>query len=61
MQNISKYLTKSELARVLNVTHSTIIRWISEGKVPLIEVDNKTLIPKNAIPVIKENIGIYKY
>lgn len=57
MQNISKYLTKSELARVLNVTHSTIIRWISEGKVPLIEVDNKTLIPKNAIPVIKENIG----
>nr|WP_205603481.1 helix-turn-helix domain-containing protein [Heyndrickxia shackletonii] len=50
-------MTKSELARVLNVTHSTIIRWISEGKVPLIEVDNKTLIPKNAIPVIKENIG----
>lgn len=57
MQYTSEYLTKVELARVLNVTHSTIIRWISEGKVPLIEIGNKTLITKEAIPLIKENIG----
>lgn len=57
MQYISEYLTKVELARVLNVSHSTIIRWISEGKVPFIEIGKKTLIPKEAIPLIKKNIG----
>jgi excisionase family DNA binding protein len=57
LENTSEYLTKAELGRVLNVTRSTIFRWISEGKVPLIENGNKTLIPKEAIPLIKENVG----
>lgn len=54
----SKYITKSELARVLNVTHSTIIRWISEGKVPsVVEINNHSLIPKESLPLIKKNVG----
>jgi len=55
--NSTEYLTKSELARVFEVSHSTIIRWISEGKVPFHETENKILIPKEAIPFIKKNIG----
>ncbi|MDP1420122.1 helix-turn-helix domain-containing protein [Peribacillus simplex] len=59
MQNTSsEYLTKSELARVLIVSHSTVIRWISEGKVPsIVEINNQSLIPKETIPLIKRNVG----
>ncbi|SFM48174.1 hypothetical protein SAMN03159341_1378 [Paenibacillus sp. 1_12] len=58
MHTSSEYLTKSELARVLNVSHSTVIRWISEGKVPsIVEIDNKSLIPQETIPLIKKNVG----
>lgn len=57
MQSKSEFLTKTELARVLNVTHSTIIRWISEGKVPLIKIGNKVLISRESIPLINKNIG----
>lgn len=58
MHNTLEYLTKSELARALNVTHSTVIRWISEGKVPsIVEIDNKSLIPQETIPLIKKNVG----
>lgn len=58
MHNTLEYLTKSELARVLNVTHSTVIRWITEGKVPsIVEINNKSLIPQETIPLIKKNVG----
>ncbi|CDX00868.1 DNA-binding protein, excisionase [Desulfitobacterium hafniense] len=57
MQSKSEFLTKTDLAGVLNVTHSTIIRWISEGKVPLIKIGNKALISRESIPLIKSNIG----
>ncbi|MFC0476813.1 helix-turn-helix domain-containing protein [Robertmurraya beringensis] len=58
MQNRSEYLTQSELARVFNVSHSTINRWISEGKIPsIVNIEDKSFIPKEAIPLIKVNIG----
>ncbi|MGC7872442.1 helix-turn-helix domain-containing protein [Desulfosporosinus sp. SYSU MS00001] len=57
MQSKPKFLTKAELARVLNVTYGTIIRWIAEGKVPLIKIGNKVLISQESIPLIKRNIG----
>ncbi|WP_340015780.1 helix-turn-helix domain-containing protein [Paenibacillus sp. FSL K6-1318] len=58
MHDTSEYLTKSELASVLNVTYGTVSKWISDGKVPsIIKIDKKSLIPKETIPLIKKNIG----
>ncbi|UYZ23292.1 helix-turn-helix domain-containing protein [Mesobacillus jeotgali] len=58
MAEKTDYVTKTELARWLNVSHSTVIRWINEGKIPsIIQINNKSLIPIESIPLIKKNIG----
>lgn len=58
MINRIEYVSLTELAAILQVTHCRINRWKNEGKIPLhINHKRKKLIPKGTIETIKENVG----
>ena len=44
-----KYYTISQFARAMGVTNTTVYRWIDEGKVKIVEVLGKRMIPASEL------------
>lgn len=42
---MQQYYTISQFARALGITNTTVYRWIESGKIKIVEIADKKMIP----------------
>lgn len=46
---MQQYYTISQFARALGITNTTVYRWIENGKIKIVEVAGKKMIPSDEL------------
>jgi excisionase family DNA binding protein len=48
-ESMQQYYTISQFARALGITNTTVYRWIESGKIKIVEVAGKKMIPSEEL------------